>query len=248
MNDHNLDDLIIDDEQSLNKNKIKGILTIVALLIIVLIIAIFLTKITLKEPKIGTQVIDESAEMISPDLKLQPTPKSNHKDSTIEEFEDSNDELSENSENSSSEIDDQLQKPVVKSTQNTESTTQPIVQKVNITDEFEQTKPVHTSKPKPTVKPKPIVKTKPKPTVKPKPKPVHLVSEKYYIQVGSFTQQPSSSYLSVIRNSGFKYTLIPVGSRKKLLIGPYNSRAAVDRVLPKVRDRINKAAFVYKAK
>jgi hypothetical protein len=32
------------------------------------------------------------------------------------------------------------------------------------------------------------------------------------------------------------------------LIGPYSSREAVDRVLPKVRDRITKGAFVYKVK
>jgi len=66
--------------------------------------------------------------------------------------------------------------------------------------------------------------------------------------VGSFTQTPSSHFLSIIKNSGFNYHITPATSAgtKKLLIGPYETRADVDTALVRVRDRINKRAFVVK--
>jgi DedD protein len=74
------------------------------------------------------------------------------------------------------------------------------------------------------------------------------VKNGYFIQVGSFTQTPSARFLSVIKNSGFSYKITPASSTgtKKLLIGPYASRAEVDTALVRVRDRINKSAFVVK--
>ena len=259
MNDHNLDDLIIGDEHLQKGDKTKGILTILALLIVVLIIAIVLTKVILKEPKVDAIVIDESAQMISPELKLQPTPKAK------EDKEDIDDSIEQKSDttNTDSTIEDTvtideekqepLQKPIavakpkptpkpvvkpkpVEKPKHIQKPTKPVVQKVTITDEFEQTKPV--SKPKPVSKTKPISN----------PKPTANTSHKYYIQVGSFSQQPSGRFLDIIKKSGFNYTIINASGRKKLLIGPYSSRSAVDSALPKVRDRINKGAFVYKVK
>jgi len=74
------------------------------------------------------------------------------------------------------------------------------------------------------------------------------VKNGYFIQVGSFTQTPRARFLSVIKNSGFSYKITPASSTgtKKLLIGPYASRAEVDTALVRVRDRINKSAFVVK--
>ncbi|MBL0721399.1 MAG: SPOR domain-containing protein, partial [Sulfurovum sp.] len=73
----------------------------------------------------------------------------------------------------------------------------------------------------------------------------HKSEGSYYIQVGSFAQKPSSRFLSVISNSGFSYKLHPSG---KLLIGSYSSRANAKRDLPRVKDRINKSAFVIRIK
>lgn len=96
--------------------------------------------------------------------------------------------------------------------------------------------------------PEPAKKTVAKPT-SPKPVAVKPTStQTYYIQVGSFTTDPSARFLSSIQNSGFSYTIAAGGANgaKKLLIGPYPDRASADRALANVKDRINKSAFVTK--
>lgn len=120
------------------------------------------------------------------------------------------------------------------------------------------TEPVKPKKVKaPVVKtPKPVVQTVKKPVKKPvakkpitkKPVPKTLSTKSYYVQVGSFKTQPSSRFISVIRNNGFRYkvTKRTVDGTKKLLIGPYRDRTSVNRALVQVRDRINKSAFVVK--
>ena len=98
-----------------------------------------------------------------------------------------------------------------------------------------------------------VVKT-PKPVVIPVKKPVatkpvqkSVSTTRYYVQVGSFRTKPSSRFISVIKNNGFRYTIKRASDgTKKLLIGPYTDRAAVNSALVTVKDRINKSAFVVK--
>ncbi len=256
MNDHNLDDLIIDSIEP-NHSKTKSFLTIVALLIVFLIVGIILAKIYTNESNNAALTLEENnSEMIAPELTLQaPTKVAKVKEkpslSTI--------------------IEQEIKAPEVKHKEVTPEPkpATPIVvpkpveikkETVQITEEFAQ-KPQAPKITKPKVV-EPIVKEPeaPKPVVKPvAPKPVKIVTEPkeipktvsdiaYYIQVGSFTKNPSSRFLSVIKNSGFSYTITKATSKgvKKLLIGPYTSRASVDSALIQVRDRINKKAFVVK--
>ena len=121
-------------------------------------------------------------------------------------------------------------------------------------------KPIVKKEQKPTVtvskpKPKPVVKKETKTAVtKPTKKPTTVskapktsTSGKYYVQVSSFKSvNPSSRLLSVIKSSGFS-SHISAPDRtgyKKLLIGPYKTRADVDKARDIVRDRILKSAFV----
>jgi len=243
MSKHNLDDLIIDEIHPTN-NKTKGILTILALLVVVLVVAIVLTKVILKEPKVDAVVIDDSKKFISPELKLKSS-KIDTKKKPLKSQMDNVDDIPKASDEYLDDIDEELaiDKPTVTTTKVEQQPTQEEIKpkvsvdkakvdkkketgikKVQITDEFEQVKPSKYN-------------TKQK------------VDYKYYIQVGSFSKRPSGQFLSVIKKSGFKYTILSTSSGiKKLLIGPYSSREAVDRVLPKVRDRITKGAFVYKVK
>jgi DedD protein len=73
-----------------------------------------------------------------------------------------------------------------------------------------------------------------------------VASGKYFIQVGSFQQTPSKRFLSIIRNSGFKYIISRPNSKgsKKLLIGPYASKSDATQALITVKSRINKSAYV----
>lgn len=257
MHDHNLDDLIIDNIEPKNR-KTKSFLTIVALLIIVLIVAIILTKILLKTPEDNElKVEDDTTEMIAPELKLQAAPK---------KVEKPKDELS-----LSNIIEQEIKHPVAEPkkpeaikkplpVKKEEKAEEILKETVTITKEYTQIpqaekKPVKVIEvPKPEKVAAPVVTEIPKPVVVPKKVPQTVTPPKavakttYYIQVGSFSQNPSSRFLSVIKNSGFNYHITKASSKgiKKLLIGPYASRASVDTALVRVRDRINKSAFVVK--
>jgi DedD protein len=245
MNDHNLDDLII-DTPSKKGGKAKGFLTIIALFIVVLIVAIVLTKIILKDPAADRAVLVENdTEMISPELTLQ---------SATEEKNDDEKALSEMIE---SEVagTDEVEAPkepveeVVKETVTIEE------EKVAAPTPAPEPKPEVSSKPKakeivkipaPVAKPapKPVVKTKPKP----KPAPAKTVQGTFYIQVGSFSNKPNSDsrLITAVRKQGYHYTVAKINGMYKVLIGPYKSRADVDRAIVRVKDLINKSAFVVK--
>jgi len=249
MHDHNLDDLIIDNIEPKNR-KTKSFLTIVALLIVVLIVAIILTKILLKTPEEhGLKVEDDTSEMIAPELKLQEAPQKTEKPK---------DELS-----LSNIIEQEIKHPVLAPKKpeviekpkpiaapvpvKKEAISEEVLKEtVTITKEYTQI-PQADNKPVKVVEaPKPIVV--PKKVPQPVTPPKVVANMTYYIQVGSFTKDPSARFLSIIKNSGFNYKITKPASNgiKKLLIGPYENRASVDTALVKVRDRINKKAFVVK--
>ncbi len=79
-------------------------------------------------------------------------------------------------------------------------------------------------------------------------KPVHktVSTGSYYIQVGAYRQQPSTRFISVIQNNGYKYIMTTPDRNgiKKLLIGPFGDRESVSRALIDVKDRIHKHAFI----
>ncbi len=99
--------------------------------------------------------------------------------------------------------------------------------------------------------PKPVVIPIKEPVKKPiatKPAPEVVSTAKYYVQVGAYRKKPSLRFMSVIQNNGYKYIITKPDTNgiKRLLIGPYNNRASVNRVLIEVKDRIHKRAFVVK--
>jgi len=261
MNDHNLDDLIIDNIKP-KTGKAKSLLTIVALLIVVLIVAIILTKIILKDPNEGKIALENNlTEMISPELRLQNvTKKQEEKEeetklSSIIEKELSEPvkapevkEIVETAEEPTAEAE--VAKPAELKIEE-EKEEVPAPQSVEITKEFAQSPEVPEVKPEVKESPKAeaVVAPEPKqtPVEKKKPKVSTPVSAgSYYIQVGSFSKTPSSRFLGVIKNSGFNYKITTTGKTKKLLIGPYKDRASASTALVRVKDRINKSAFVVK--
>jgi DedD protein len=290
MNDHNLDDLIIENIEPKN-GKTKSLLTIIALLIVVLIVGIILTKIILKDPNADQIALEkENTEMISPELTLQnatkeelPKKEEKEKLSNIIENEPKPpivipkvEEVKKEIITEKKEVVKPVKEPVkeVAKKITKEPLPKTITESVKITKEFEQKsekvgeisvteKPeaqkevkeiieakkevVKTSRPLPE---KMIEKAKERPTGKPvnAPSKKAVASSVYFIQVGSFRQTPSSRFLSIIKNSGFNYSITPPSTSgiKKLLIGPYENRKAVDAALVRVRDRINKQAFVIK--
>lgn len=241
MNDHNLDDLIIDTDTP-KQSKAKGFLTIIALLIVVLIVAIILTKIILKEPDIQSpELAENNTEIISPELTLQDTEEVLEEESDLSKM-----------------IESEIESPTEPQPSNEE------VKKETVT--IEENKQTYTTpatvpavkaeKPQVPAKTAPATqdKTKSSPEkphtnpIKKKIQPATQSTSLYYVQVGSFSKTPSadSHLISAIRKNGYHYTLYKApNGMKKVLIGPYKSRAQADKAIIRIKDRINKSAFVF---
>ena len=273
MNDHNLADLVVETIEPQN-NKAKSALTIVALLIVVLIVGIIFAKTIFNDSNNNeTDLVEDTTEMISPDL----TPHN----VTSKKKEKEEPELSDIIESTLNEFSiapkiTKIEKPVVvkKEIVETVKIEKPKVEKVKeevfeaksveITKEFDQSqlKPKAVETPKVIEKPKVVVapkvekkapapKGKPAPVKKKAPEVVTLKptsKQIYYIQVGSFKNTPSSSsrLLRSVKNNGFKYKVRTIGNMKKVHIGPFYSRDSANTALVRVRDRINKGAYVVK--
>ncbi|RUM75886.1 MAG: hypothetical protein DSZ12_02845 [Sulfurovum sp.] len=265
MNDHNLDDLIIDNIDPKN-SKTKSFLTIMALAIIILIIAIILTKIMLKDPNAKLALEKHNAGTINPDLTLQKQ---------LPKDEPSKDTLSLHTEKKSpiqSHIsapkEDKKSATIKPETLGAKALSQDAVdaqkQAVEETKKMdkqyqderkEKEQEIKSEKAKATTKEEPLDKVSEqkqkidkKKTIEKKKQESPIQSNVYYIQVGSFNKAPSDRFLSVIKNAGFKYhiTSIPNSKTKKLLIGPYQKRTEASKALARVKDRINKSAFIIK--
>jgi len=259
MQDHNLDDLIIEEKPQ--KGKGKGILAIIVLLIAILIIVLIMTRIFLDNNDSNSTVATEErqADLISPELQLD---SSNH---DLEADKKELDQLS-------SILEDELTNKVpVDEKGQANNMIKPDTMQID--EAKEPSKPTIDIKVSSPVKSQAVAPVKQKPIkqqpVKQKPvvdkvapqKPQHVITAQpvvrqrprshqnssgstgnYYIQVGAFNKEPSSRFLSVITSSGFRYKL----SNGKLLIGPYSNSNSAKRDLPRVKDKINKGAFIKK--
>jgi len=261
MNDHNLDDLIIDTIAPKN-NKTKSLLTLVALLIIIMIVGIILSKTLLKSPQNEELAFEENiSEMIAPELKLQENteaskPKEESMLSTILEEtvseKKSTTEVASAIEEEAVEIEES--EPLVHQEKTVEAMkiNKPISHETKTAIELPQIeKPAYKESSKVVTTRKPKINnttaknTSTKQTIK-KHRSTASTWGKYYVQVGSFRDTPSTRFLSIITNSGFKYHITSPdrAGYKKLLIGPYRTRTEVDKARNVIRDRIHKSAFV----
>ncbi|KYJ85521.1 SPOR domain-containing protein [Sulfurovum riftiae] len=266
MNDHNLDDLIIDTIEPKN-NKAKSFLTIIALIIVALIVGILFIKTMENNPKNTNIGLEENmSDLISPELTLQSTPKvkapkEETKLSSMIEEELTTPAKTEEIKKKTVVVEEEVTVPKKAAAAVSVPKTPEVPAKAatastpKVTEKTPE-KPVETEKvvvPKSTYQEKAAPK---KETVKAEtapavaaPKPSHeAAAEHYYIQVGSFSQTPSTRFLNTIKKHGFSYkiTAPTANGTKKLLIGPYASRTAADNALVRVKDRINKGAFIVK--
>lgn len=238
-NDHNLDDLIIDADEPTN-NKAKSFLTIVALSIVVLIVAIILTKTLLKNAQDEALNFEQNyTENIAPELKLE-------KESDLDKIDDDklslsniiDDETKTSKDDSAKDDKNSISKNTIETIDESKSKTTPKV--VNGDGPAVYVPPVKKVAIPKSVYTEPV--KQPKRYTPPPPED----SGNFYIKVGAYSKTPSSRFLSVIRNSGFRYIITKPSSNgiKKLLIGPYSSRGSAQNALSRVQDRINKQAYV----
>jgi DedD protein len=79
------------------------------------------------------------------------------------------------------------------------------------------------------------------------------VSNNLYIQVGAtLKNQPSKKFLEQIKEAGYTHTLyrVQVGDKTatKILVGPFKDRSEANEHMPKIKQSINKEAFLYRVK
>lgn len=151
-------------------------------------------------------------------------------------------------------------KPIVQST--------PKVEKIVVnTPTIKTTKPSEVKK---VTEPKKAVATAPKPAVESAPKPTEKASSEttakpvatdttpkaapkaadtsgtYYIQVGSFTKEPSKLLFDRLNASGLKYTTVPSGAATKVMVGPFQGEKAARDVLGTVKRNVEAGAYITK--
>lgn len=68
----------------------------------------------------------------------------------------------------------------------------------------------------------------------------------YYIQVGSFTKEPSKALFDRLNASGLKYTTVPSGTATKVMVGPFQGEKAARDVLGTVKRNIESGAYITK--
>jgi len=65
----------------------------------------------------------------------------------------------------------------------------------------------------------------------------------YYVQLGSFKLKPNQTYLRKISKLGLPYK-VKKTNIYKVLIGPYKKESTARKILPKVKQKLNKSAFI----
>ena len=254
MADNNtLDDLILTDPEP-EKGKSKGLLALLALIILLIIVGAILAK----------MIFSSSDEIKAETNKTE--------EQTVQTITDSNNE---SSSNTSTNID--LQDPdlaplddINESTGGVAATTEqveggivedgtPSKTKENNTQESKEKgnkeelkndtnevvlQEIKTEKSE-TKQEQPKKVTKPKP--KPKPdhtKKVYGGHGTVYIQVGSFVKGPESSFIEKIRRAGFRFRIKEIDGKRRVYVGPFRSRQEAKSLLGIVRSKINPDAFI----
>lgn len=105
------------------------------------------------------------------------------------------------------------------------------------------------TKPKPVVQKQKIVAKK----ETPKPPKKAVISNAYYVQVGSFSKYaPNKKFLQSIKNLGYDYIYhkVRVNSKtlNKVLVGPFHSRTDAKKARKVLRAKVEAGAFLTKIK
>ncbi len=251
MADNNtLDDLILTDPEP-EKGKSKGLLALLALIILLIIVGAILAKMIFsssddiktdanktQEPNVKTVIDDNSNNNASANLDI--------KDPDLAPLDDLNDSI-DNTNAESEEVEGGIVEDGTpsQSKEKTQSKTKTDKKKEsqNETAQEPEVQGVVVEKQKSNT----IAKQEHK--VKPKQKPKHTQKVygghgTVYIQVGSFVKGPESSFIEKIRRAGFRFRIKEQGGKRRVYVGPFRSREEAKSLLNIVRSKINPDAFI----
>ncbi|NPA29194.1 MAG: hypothetical protein GXO33_03320 [Epsilonproteobacteria bacterium] len=254
-----LDDLILKKSKQGN---LKKMLLAASILLLVLILIILVTK-SLVEP----EKKETSSIALPPEPTVAQTKKAPPKEPLFEEV-----PIEEENQPADAPIDriirnvkaQEAQTPEPTQTAQTKPTAQPEPQAKPTHVAKTETKPAPVKKATQPAKAKPVTKSvQPKkrsasaskrPTRYPSgtTKAYASLASGYYIQVGAFRTDPNRKFLKTIEKEGFPYILMTSTRNgvkyKKVIIGPYASRAEAKRALPQIKRRVNQNAYIFRKK
>ena len=233
MNDHNLDDLIISDPVSAGK-KSKSLLAMIALVVIILLIGILLSKMILGTSEDEITIAENNqTEFVSPELI--PIDGSKKKNSDLMPM-----------------VKEKLPSPVKQIEDVLETKSKKVA--IEITDKNKPTKKIISIKEeveKATKEKEPKKDTATKQPEKKQTKPSALFAEgtpTYFIQIGAFNREPNPKFLKKIESAGLKYIVNKNEKTRRVRVGPYGSYAEAKEALTEVNSSIGIMGFVVKQK
>ncbi|EFK97151.1 conserved hypothetical protein, partial [sediment metagenome] len=244
-----LDDLIISENIGSNKGSgsSKSILTMIGLVLAVLIGAILLTKVVLEEPQKPKIPLEENltnSALVQTDMNESNLSDIN--ESMMIESNTSmpvNEEVNTSIKDVSASTNDSVTPPVVVPKKVVEKTIKkdsvkkllPVKNKVNTQ---EATKTVKKDLNKTVSNASKTETTTAKQNTNATKEQTN--NETYYVQVGSFSNKPNDSFISIINKNGYTHKVVTSqNGSSKILIGPYSGREKASVALVKIKDRIN---------
>ena len=262
MADNNLDDLILTDPEP-EKGKSKGLLALLALVVLLIIIGAVLAKMIFSSPEDSnaTNVADANSSVVA---SSETSTIDNAKDDSLN----NNDTSTKSLDSDLSPLDDKEmpanvdtvsldEKEKVNSAKESSKndsellTSKPQAVSESVTEHNKKimeavahknvTKTSHKEEVKVTHK-----VTKPKKTQHKTAKTKHTYggAGNIYVQVGSFSKGPEQSFINKIRRAGFRFRIKEVNGFRRVLVGPFRNNAEVNRVLPIIKSKISSDVII----
>jgi cytoskeletal protein RodZ len=252
MESKNLNDIVIEDADSNKKAQLKNILTLLALLFIILVISIVITKLILgsdTEHNATSLSSDTTAQQIQSEAVKEEDSTNNNAVSAVATGVAATaaaTAVAHTMSNRDNKKDTTSQHLITAPERDTASRKKLPLRdhKKDITHtvkkETKKHRVVHRNEYRPTVKKKKIVRTVKKAPVK-KETPI---IKGYFIKVGAF-KDPSNA-IKKIKANHLKYKTMDSGKVVRVLVGPYYSQKAAQKDITKVRANIAKDAYITK--
>lgn len=246
-----LNDILIKRER-VEENRLKNILLIVAALLLFVIIGILAFRIIDAGAKEDAQVeatTPQITEHRPSQYSASSAPEVDSTNKTLDEI------LAKHNREKEARVDESLDKVAI--TEEKIDLKEPS-KFVEIKDEPKPEPVKAEPKPEPKkVEPKRVeqpkvaepVKIEPKPEPKkPEPKKESPKDGSFFVQVESLEKEPRAEYINELKAKGFgvvvKDKVIDGKTKKRVYVGPYNTREEAAAVLPKIKREINPDAFV----
>jgi len=222
MNDHHLDDLIIDELEPTSQ-KSKTFLSIIALAIVILIVGLILWALLFDSSEPTPTDSNSQNQSQSLDPALTPLEPLDHAKASTPA--------------------NPFKAPQV-------ARPKPTPKPASMPNPHPKNPPAPVQKPTPAPKPAaPAPQVTPPVTHAPPPKG-HLIKTAdkpiYYIQVGAFKRDPSPRFMKKLKENGF--TFITKSSRgvRRVRVGPYDSYEEAKAALPVVKQKLNVDGLIVK--